>query len=306
MAETTFSFRIPPPLYGLQDAELEMPNLSDGRGVKVRVTLVDSDRPSDVRVSVSGSGSVTLPGDNFGMIHNTRLDVTAGGTVDEWMSSPDGSARIRTLLTLASNRLINWYRFDANQPLVRRIPVQYISAFEFGDGERVGQSFMPGPTPGERSVSAGEQDAQLVQQIGAHVALRTGIPLWLSLYSDAVADFQSGETHSAVLLANTALETLVNHGFRFAARKTLDDAELEAVFEADATVFHLLKRINELAPTELTNSQLTRLASKVRQDRNIVIHGYPVPLERDRVAAALDALSQLISVVAAALAHGEG
>ncbi|MEE8338069.1 MAG: hypothetical protein V3R95_08405, partial [Dehalococcoidia bacterium] len=128
----------------------------------------------------------------------------------------------------------------------------------------------------------------------------------LSLHSDAVADFQSGDNHSAVLLAKTALETISNNGFRFAAQNVLDDTDIEAVFEAEPTVYELLKRINELAPTALMNSKLTRLASKVRQDRNIVIHGYPVPLERDRVTVALDALSELIRVVAAALAHGEG
>lgn len=307
MAEsTTFSFRIQPPLYGLNGAELDLGATSSGVNVMARVTLVDSGMPHGWTINVGGGGSVELSGDNLGVLHNTRLDITVPGSVSA--GDPDEE---RARLARMTNRIIDCYRFAAGRPLVRRVSRQHISYYETeSNGLRGQTSIAIGPEPGEPSESAGGIDQQIVDRMRPYLPSSSGPPLWYLLYFDALADYQSGEPRSAILLANTALEVLANHGYRTAAARSMSQNEIDQVVEVEQpSVFDLLKKINAIAPTGLSNTKLTNLAAKVRSDRNAVIHGKPVPLVNANGGESLDALAELLKVVregVAAVVEGDG
>ena len=240
MTDTTFSFRISPPLYGLQDAEFELTRVGDFERVHVKITLVDSGMPLSVKVATRGEGSgVTLPGDNLGVLHSTRLDVTVPGTIAEWN---DVNGR---RLAQVANRIIDWYRLQAGRPSVRRMPENTVGGYEAHDTDG-GVVVLMQPlaaSPGERSKSAGGADQDLLARLRGSV--ERPFPLWVALYLDAYAEFLAGELRVAVLLANVSMETLVNRAFR----AVVSPEDVEAAFGGlsdPPSFWQLIKRVNEI------------------------------------------------------------
>ena len=92
MVRTTLSFRIAPPLYGVHAATLSLRDVAGLDEVTVTVTLVDSGAPTIGQIVTSGGGSVAMPRDNLGVLHNTRLDVIVPGAVSDWMDKDTGVA----------------------------------------------------------------------------------------------------------------------------------------------------------------------------------------------------------------------
>jgi len=302
MASTTLSFRIAPPLYDLHGASFTLSSVAGVDDVGLRVNLVDSGVGIIGRTMTSGGGSVTMRRDNSGVLHNTRLDVTLPGPLDEWMGLLRG-----TPITLAqvANRLIDWYRLGAGRPFVRRIPLSSISGFEARDDNgRVGQSLL-GWSPGEASSTAGGANETPVAELRDRLARRGSLPVWATLYLDARAEYEAGELRAAVLLANSSMETFANIAFRSVG----EAEEVDAAFaEAPPVPFwQLLKRVNTAVGSDLSNTKLIRLAGRVHRYRDDVSHGNPVDPDEVEVGRAVEALHELVwTLDSAVMVHLRG
>jgi len=287
MPSCTYSFRIAPPLYGLNGARVAVSDVAGFESVVVSVTLVDS-----VGTMGKAMGSVTLPGDGLGVMHNTRLDVTLPGTVAEWMTRRDEAGPILAAIT---NRVIDWYRYFSGHVLIRRIPVRSIRGYRLRDDEgREGWSLLGWP-PGEASVTAGDEDPGLSGPLAEQLRSKGELPVWKGLYLDAAAEVLAGELRAAVLLANSAMETVIN----FAYRTVMPPDEVTKTFSGESSppFRQLLKAINTAADTGISNSQLIKLADRVNRDRNNVSHGNPTSLSEEAVADAVQALFELQRIV---------
>lgn len=115
--------------------------------------------------------------------------------------------------------------------------------------------------------------------------------MWAVLYLDASAEYQAGELRAAVLFANSSMETLVNRSFRAVGEAD----EINAAFAAGSptSFWRLLKRVNAIVDTGLSNTELQQLAERVHQYRDDVVHGNPVHLDDEGVGAAVAALRTL-------------
>jgi hypothetical protein len=293
VTKTTLSFRVVPPLYDLQGATFTVRKVAEFDEIQVKATLVDSGAP--ILVTAQGTG-IRMPG-NLGILHNTRLDVTIPGLVDDWM----GVAKQTDIrLARVANRLIDWYRLIAQRPSIRRIPLSSVAGCEARDDEgHIGVSLL-GWTPGDPSGSGGTASEELVAALRAPLAGGAELPLWWALYLDARAEFEAGELRAAVLLSNSAMETLINSAFRAVA--SADDVDAAFANESPTSFWRLLKKVNELAGTGLGNKQLTNLAKSVNKYRNDVSHGNPVTIEPEEVSKAVEDLRALTATLDTAVA----
>ena len=294
MTETTYSFRVGPPLYRLNGAEFPVRRVEGLSDARISVTLVDSGVPTDANIVTSGSGaSVTLPGDNIGLLHNSRIDILVpGGVADR----PHVENRT---LAAAVNRLIDWYRLMAGHPEVRRVRPADIGGYEATDSDGGRQIMMNplGASPGAPSATAGAADSELVGRMVDAVV--RPLPLWSALALDSQAELAAAELRVAVLLANSAMETLINVGFRAVA----PPAEVESAFSEDspASFWQLIKRLNEIVETGRQTTELNSMASRVNRYRNDVSHGNPVVLDEVVVREGVRALFELGTLIDAAV-----
>ncbi len=131
--------------------------------------------------------------------------------MDEWRLN---ASRAGNTLALIANQVLDWYRFYTDDALIRRIPLYSVRSYNVQDDfGRIGSSVL-GWVPGEAAENAGESDPAIVESIQKALVRIGSIPIWKSLYLDAQAELLAGELRSAVLLANAAMETLVNFAFR--------------------------------------------------------------------------------------------
>lgn len=297
MPRTTFSFRLLPPLYGLHGAEFDVPADLGFPHATLRISLVDSGIPTDAYFRSDEGGGAGIHGDNTGLLHNTRMDISTDGSVRDF------SREVAVPLAAITNRVIDWYRLEVPAATVRKIP--WLTGCQATD-DAGGEWTLMNPLcaqPGHPSPTAATLDIALRDRIALKMPRR--LPLWTELYLDARAERATGNLSAAVLIANASMETLIQRGFRWVAPEDDVAAAFPAQPDRDASAdtprpwsfWRLLGRINRIIDTGRSTTELSNLASRVHAQRDDVSHGNEVDLTPESVDHALQALGELGSVL---------
>lgn len=285
-------FRISPPLYALNGCALSLPGVPLLGDLALMLTIVDSGAPLGAQMT---GGTIAAQNDNYGLFHHSQIRIERTGVANDWLRWAD----IESVLEIICNKVIDWYRYFAAQSFIRRLPggsVRGLTAHDSAGGfALLGMPYVEGSA----SVTAPDGDLKIQKSIQSRLARNEPPSTWTVLHMDAQADLASSSLRTALLLANTGLETLVNTSFRALASKE----EVAAMFAAKpAPGFRtLLREVNRRAPTGLSSSRLVSIANRVNVNRDDVIHGNPVELVRTRVEDSVDALGQLIDLLVPAV-----
>ena len=205
---TTLRFRIMPPLYDLNGAVIEVPTALGMCRVHFVIT-------GSGLSPFQTSGNVQVVGDDLGTMHNTLVEVELPG-LPNIVSKIHGRFPAALVVAVdALNQVIENYRWLAKAPQIRRIPYKHARGFDFeqvdatGHGRkgqyRGGNALKPTGEPAD--VSAADQSFSNAVQ----ARVRGGrVPLWASLFSDALADADAGDIHSSFAHFYMSLEMLIN------------------------------------------------------------------------------------------------
>ncbi len=301
---TRIRFRILPPLYELNRAIITVRGEHGDCAVRFTIT------PSRSSQAAETGGNATVPGDDLGALHNTivEVEIPAGLATSPRDQRPVAEAQAVAVDLL--NLVIEHYRDVTGTAQIRRVPTRHARAFlweQLAEGGSIqsgrcfgGSGLQPDGPPAE-SLASG--DPEIVAAIQAGV-LRGRLPVWASLYLDALADFYTDNTRSGLVHLYMSLEMLANETCQRLGEAAVG-AEAATAFLApaaeDPPVVHaVLKRTREWADSGPSKSAISRLIRSLWRNRNDLLHGRPVELPPDIVETSLVTFGELAAWLQAA------
>jgi len=294
---TRLTFRILPPLYELNRATIAVPSERGEAIIRFAVTRSGTPPTADI------PGNATVPGDDLGALHNTIVQVEVPAVLGTYPQDGFAIAEAQVVAAELLNCVVEHYRNVTGAAQVRRIPARHARAFlwlqDTGDGHErsgrfVGGSGLRPDGPPTEGLASG--DPAIVAAVQAGV--RSGpLPLWTSLYLDALAEFYTGNTRSGLVHLYMSFEMLANETCQRLGEAVVG-AEAASAFlappDADPPVVHLvLKYTREWAETGPSKSAISRLVRSLWKYRNDLLHGRLVVLPPGTAESALAAFGEL-------------
>jgi hypothetical protein len=299
-AETKITFRILPPLYELNRAVVSIPT----RGGDVRLSFLITESGQSLASQVTGS--VSVPGDDLGSIHNTIVTAEIPELVPVWPTGahrPGGLPEGQRIVVNLLNRVLGYYRLRV-APQIRPVPPIHARGFKFTQTDEQGNVregiFAGGnairPTGDDAGLAAGLPDVVSAIQEG----VRHGpIPLYLSLYLDALADIEAEQFRSGLAHLYMSFEMLASLTFRRLLTPSLGPAAVDSFLDASGdkpgpTVYRILSECWSVArKPAVSKRSFDREVRGLWKHRNDILHGRPLNVNKDMTEQALLAYRSL-------------
>jgi len=298
MGRTLIRFRIMPPLYGLNHATIAVPT---PRGdVEIGFKIVVSGLSP-----FKASGEVKVIGDDLGTLHNTIIEVRFPAFVEVGMpSTPSGFNEAQTVSVDLLNLVLGHYRRVANMPQIRAVAVKHAAGYEFEEVDdegkaRVGSAFgRMGLTPNGEDAGLADGPSEIVQAIQAGVS-QGRLPLWYTLYLDAIAEHSSANYRSALAHIYMSFEMLATMTCRVLGSTKVGGDAVTAFLEPSGddephpSIYQIVGQTRAWFGEGPSKSQLKDHLGRLWKHRNDVMHGSVFEITRADFRQALDAFAFL-------------
>jgi hypothetical protein len=221
MAKTTVDFRLPSALIEPGEYEVSI----DGITAKIRIVLIPNreamNRIMGLEANATGSGSVRLSRDRYGVVNISQVTIELPFTVDAKIDSTSSnmfdmfsqSAMIKRECLRFLNRLVEVERWNTRKywitPIEEQEILHFTSLVEPDEGKpRMGMAMgLGGGQLHFPIVTLEEKNVE--QEIKTKLASETELPFYDSLFLDAINYYETGRYNEALIVLNIALESFV-------------------------------------------------------------------------------------------------